>query len=238
MLLENANFYNHDDLLAPLFLCFVCIFIPYAAFRSYLRFKKHKVIGPKEQFQVRSMVWMIGICFLAVVVADRQQINLLGEGVPSARIALVGLVELAVLLFYVRASLPKSSNEHRGLLRLLLPEVKSEMRFWIYISVIAGLCEEVTYRSVVYTLVLRLTGSPGLSLALTSAAFAAAHALYGLRTALFIFLLGVFFQLSVVITGSLYLAIAIHIGYDLGFGIIALRFFQREVVAEPLPSAL
>jgi membrane protease YdiL (CAAX protease family) len=110
------------------------------------------------------------------------------------------------------------------------------MRSWILISVIAGLSEEVVYRSVTYTLVHWLTGSTFIAITLTSAAFAATHALYGIRTMWFIFWLGVFFQLVVLASGTLYLAMMLHAAYDLGFGIIALKFFQREAVSDPLPA--
>jgi membrane protease YdiL (CAAX protease family) len=92
----------------------------------------------------------------------------------------------------------------------------------------AGVGEEYVYRGVVYAAVVSLTGKAYSATFICAVVFGAAHLSFGLRSAAWIVLVGLFLQLLVFWTGTLYLSIALHTIYDLMVGIIAMRMLMKE----------
>ena len=114
---------------------------------------------------------------------------------------------------------------------MILPENQSELRYWILISVLAGVCEEYAYRGVAYAALSEIIGSPVISVVVCVVAFGIAHVIQGWRGALGASLLALLFHFMVFITQGLYLAITFHILYDLIVGFSGMRALKRD----PLP---
>jgi hypothetical protein len=141
----------------------------------------------------------------------------------SAWYFLAGAGWLAIVGWRFKAAWPRLSPERKERARLFLPQNASEMRYWIPISFLAGITEECAYRGAAYVTLLQITGSVVLSLLVCVAAFAIAHASQGRRAVFGIGILAALFHWLVFQTNTLYLAIAIHVAYDLMVGIIAMR---------------
>lgn len=90
-------------------------------------------------------------------------------------------------------------------------ENATERAWWLFVSVLAGVGEEITWRGVQTALLVPLTGRYWIAAALSAASFGVAHALQGWRAAAIIVCFGLGFQAIVVTSGSLYIAMAVHV---------------------------
>jgi len=111
----------------------------------------------------------------------------------------------------------KMGNPH---VEKLTPHTRSELGCWVAVSVSAGVCEEFIFRGYliwVFQPLLGLWGAAGLS----AVVFAAAHAYQGGKGILATGLAGSFLTLVVLISGSLWPAIALHVLTDIGTGLVA-----------------
>jgi membrane protease YdiL (CAAX protease family) len=98
-------------------------------------------------------------------------------------------------------------------------ENATERAWWLFVSVLAGVGEEITWRGVQTALLVPLTGRYWIAAALSAASFGVAHALQGWRAAAIIVCFGLGFQAIVVASGSLYIAMAVHVAYDVTAGL-------------------
>jgi membrane protease YdiL (CAAX protease family) len=124
------------------------------------------------------------------------------------------------------------SSEQRARLQLFLPDNNQQFVYWIPISILAGVGEEIAYRGVLFELVRRESGNVLLAIVICIAAFGAAHLAQGWRGALGVALLGFVFHLMVLFSGTLYAAMLFHGAYDLLLAIVILRLSRA---GEQLP---
>jgi membrane protease YdiL (CAAX protease family) len=103
------------------------------------------------------------------------------------------------------------------------------------VSLIAGIGEEITWRGVQMALVVALTGNYWLAIALCAISFALAHAGQGWQSAAIIVVFGLGFHLLVWLAGSLYVAMAVHLAYDLTAGISYGRLGKELGYSQPNP---
>lgn len=106
----------------------------------------------------------------------------------------------------------------------ILPETPSERVAFTAVALTAGFCEEVLYRGFLLYALDEVVRSPWLSLALAASAFGVGHAYQGRRGVALTAALGVVFGVLYRYGGSLWPAIALHVGIDLvnGFALGAL----------------
>jgi membrane protease YdiL (CAAX protease family) len=98
----------------------------------------------------------------------------------------------------------------------LVPRNAAEWR-WVTVALLAaGVVEEIAYRGVGMSLLWWMTGSPWIAVALCAAAFAAAHAIQGGRSMLIVLVMALIAHGLVAITGTLVIAMVVHVLYDLG----------------------
>jgi membrane protease YdiL (CAAX protease family) len=125
----------------------------------------------------------------------------------------------------------KLSAERRQRARVLLPENLTEMRYWVPISLLAGLSEECAFRGMAYIGLREVTGSVTLSMVVCVLAFGIAHMMQGWRGVLGTGVIALLLHGIVYLTQGLYLAIAVHAAYDLVVGAIAVRHFRQDEMA-------
>ena len=133
---------------------------------------------------------------------------------------------LAIALFHAlerRLGLPGSP-----LLEALIPRTAREKRLFVYLSLAAGLGEEVAFRGYVFAQLVSFGLGPW-GAAITSAVpFAALHAYQGWWGSLRTGLLGFGFAASVVLTGSLWPAVVAHAGIDVVGGLWMVRWLLNR----------
>ena len=105
------------------------------------------------------------------------------------------------------------------LLAALLPETVRERRLFVFLSVVAGLGEEVAFRGYVLSQLASLGLGPWGAAIASAVPFGALHAYQGWWGSLRTGLLGFAFAASVVLSGSLWPAVVAHVGIDVVGGL-------------------
>jgi len=211
-------------------LAFFCLFLPWVAVRSRRRLEQQGY-PPRKAFFVSVIVQQAIFATISLIVAYLEWIPLFPARAPAplATVAGAGLLLGSVL---VMRPLWRAAVERREpRLQLSTPADATERRLWVGISVAAGIGEEISYRGVLYTLLLRLAGDP-LSAALAAAVvFGASHIVQGWKAVGITAIFALAAQALTFYSGSLYLAMAWHIGYDIVAGFTYARLV-REVQVE------
>jgi len=105
------------------------------------------------------------------------------------------------------------------LLAALLPETGRERRLFVFLSVMAGLGEELAFRGYVLSQLASLGFGPWGAAIASAIPFGALHAYQGWWGSLRTGLLGFAFAASVVLSGSLWPAVIAHVGIDVVGGL-------------------
>ena len=212
------------------------IFLPFAAIRARVSSKPGPAL-PTDRLRKRVALSLLIFGVLSLIVAWDVGIPIFVVWHPTFVDILLasGTLGLAlaarwVLLAWLRKDEPKPRLR-------LTPETWADLPFWGVISAIAGVCEEITYRGVLFAIITYSTQSELAGAGLSALAFALAHVQQGWRAATFIFGMAIVFQLVVKATGSLYPAMAIHTLYDFAVGILIIRELERSPVLPGQPEA-
>src|SRR5262252_9020937 len=107
------------------------------------------------------------------------------------------------------------------------------------ISFLAGIGEEIAFRGVAFGILREISGSTGFAIVICVLAFGFAHMTQGWRGVLGTGVIALVMHGIVYATAGLYLAIAIHVAYDLMLGFIAMRQFMQEgaqLALQPQPA--
>jgi membrane protease YdiL (CAAX protease family) len=102
---------------------------------------------------------------------------------------------------------------------LFMPANATERAWWIAVSVLAGVGEEITWRGVQTSLLRTFTGSLVLAIVLCAAQFGLSHAIQGWKSASVVTAFALGFHGLVLLSGSLLPAMAVHVVYDLTAGL-------------------
>ncbi len=229
-----ASLYGPLNLASFPLLFFVFVFMPAGGIYSYLYIKSGKPLRPKLRRYVTAITLQFVGLAVAVVAARREHIVVFPARYPNLVASIAGFLYMLLVLYRISASLPKAKSERITRMRRSLPENGEQLKYWVVASFSAGIAEEIVYRGVAYSLILSLTESVVLAVAICSVAFGVAHAMQGWPAVLSVSLFGAMFHIAAIGTGSLYLGMLLHVGYDIGLGLIARRFFQKVAVRNSL----
>ena len=131
---------------------------------------------------------------------------------------------VAVLMLKLRW--PSRSAVSKQWLYDILPHDRAELPPYVLLCAVAGVVEEFIYRGVMTELAQRLIGVAIVTIVAMSIAFAAAHAMQGLRSMAAIFIIALACHALVWIAQSLIPAMAVHFAYDLTAGMLIPRWFE------------
>ena len=123
-------------------------------------------------------------------------------------------------------------RESFGEAAFIMPHSRGEMRSCMVLAVTAGVCEEVLYRGFLIWYVTQFTGTTALGLAaavtISSIAFGVGHLYQGPASAAkptgFAVLAGTLY----VVSGSLWIVMALHVFVDVACGVLAVALFQDD----------
>ena len=227
----------HYDFITPYFLLLVLVLMPALGIVSYYRLKSGKPLSPKPKRFATIIAFQIVLLVLSFQAAALNEISLFPSISPNPTELLFGALMLGITLSGFVRGWRRANEERRRRFKLLLPENGRELVWWLPISLLAGIGEEIAYRGVLFSFALGWTGSLGLTLLICVATFAIAHMTQGPKAVLGVALLALMFHGLVFLTGALYLAIGIHVIYDLTVGIIAVRLTKSEAQAARAAAA-
>ena len=170
---------------------------------------------------------------LAVARAERMQ--LFPSAFPPWYGIAAGIVAYASAVFYMRPRWRRAVERNTRVPHFFMPSNGTERAWWVVVSVLAGTGEEITWRAVQTGLLAAATGSYPAAAVLSALSFGAAHAVQGWRSASVIVVFALGFQTLVWLTGSLYVAMPVHITYDITAG-IAYGRLGRQLGYAPAPT--
>jgi membrane protease YdiL (CAAX protease family) len=220
----------------------VGLFVPWMAWRSK---KKLEAIPAEAKTgagnRVRHHVTTLGVeaffCGLSLLVALREGLALFPPWTPSARDVLLGVGALAALVAYMRPRWRRNVETRVRVVELFSPRTGVERALWLAVSFAAGISEEITYRGVLFLLLHRVTGSVLAATLLAAAAFGLGHLVQGRSSVLVISGIALVTQTLVLVTGTLLVAMAVHVAYDIAAGLVYGRLARQRDARDAAESA-
>jgi membrane protease YdiL (CAAX protease family) len=213
------------------------VVVPALAIASRRAIRSHRPLPPRlKQFRA-SVVMLVLFGALSTLTAREQAIELLRLDLQRpiwSMVAGVGLLGAAIAI--MRPRWRRAVLERRPAVHFFMPQTGAERVWWVLVSLLAGISEEITWRAVQTGLFATLTGSLVAGALLSAVAFGVAHAVQGWRSAAAIVAFALAFQGLYWLSGTLLVGMAVHAVYDLVAGLAYARL-GRELGYE-LPAAL
>lgn len=216
---------------AVLFLLLHAILIPWGAWRSMRALDGAGELPPPSALYASVLVQQVVLAGLSLLVARLEGIELFPARAPDALALGLALALLGVAVASLPAQWRNASEERRRRLRALTPDDGPAHGLWLVVSLAAGIGEEITYRGVLYAVLLGLGLPPAASVALAALAFGVAHLAQGPRSAAIVVLGALGFHALALASGALYLPMAVHVLYDAIAGVYLGRALRRSAAA-------
>jgi hypothetical protein len=144
----------------------------------FLRLKAGK---PAKTRLYRNMIVMqIVLLGYSVAVARHNEMSLLGTS-PALWVWLISAIYVAFIGLRLQAVWKKMNAERKSRARRLLPENPHHLRYWVPISFLAGVGQEIAFRGVAFEILRDLSGSTTFAIVTCVMAFAFAHMVQGWR---------------------------------------------------------
>jgi membrane protease YdiL (CAAX protease family) len=217
------------------------VLIPILALRD-----RRKLLGKEEALPNRlrhfqkTAFGLVMFATVSVLVALVQRIPLFPRSLPPPSTAVAGVAMYVATVAFMRPNWRRAVERRARVVHLFMPANAVERTWWIAVSVLAGIGEEITWRGVQAALVGALTGSFWIAALVCSTSFGLVHFVQGWKSAALIAVFALGFHALVWLGGSLYVAMAVHVAYDLTAGISYGRLGRElgYVVERPIPAAL
>ena len=215
---------------AQVFVVLVGVLLPALAWRSRKRFKADAPGPPitRRQYYASAFFTQFATLFLALLVARDVDMELLGPFRVEPLVWLATAVVFGALLATLPARWRSRSPDSRRRHALIAPRTAPQAAVNAALCVLAGVGEEITWRRVLHECLWWATGSWWIATLFCSLSFGVAHAIQGRRSMLIIAGVALWMHLTVLWTGSLYLAIVVHAVYDLVATFAMARWVKRE----------
>ena len=170
----------------------------------------------------------------ALLAARDAGIPLIGATAIGAREMAVGAAAIALGMLTLSERLaPGDAARERA--EAIAPRTPREMLAFTAIAFSAGIAEEIAYRGVLFTLLAHWLGGWWVPAIVAAAAFGVAHVFQGWRAAALATAAGLVAQLVVGLTGTLLVAIVVHIVHDVIAGaVIGRRARRRSPGGDPV----
>jgi membrane protease YdiL (CAAX protease family) len=156
---------------------------------------------------------------LSLLVARKQWIPLFPRSWPPLIAVIGGVVAYAAAVAYMRPRWRRAVERRARVVHLYMPQNAVERAWWIAVAALAGVGEEITWRGVQTALLAILTGNLWIAAILCAASFGLCHIIQGWRSVAIVVVFALAFQTLVWLAGSLYVAMAVHVAYDITAGI-------------------
>ena len=215
---------------AWLYLAFIGVILPLGALRQHRRMAAAGVVMPPRLSLYFSALLTHGMFVLfAWGVSLDLDINLLVALRPTGLHVIVGLAALAIGLVPLVPQLQFDNALGKERAKLLAPQTRAEHVAFYGICVSAGIAEELAYRGLLFTLLAALLGGWWIPALVASATFGIVHLFQGWKSAGIAGLMGMREHIVVGLTGSLFVAIVVHMLHDAITGtVIAARVRRAE----------
>ena len=212
------------------------IIVPAVAIRTRNTIARMTLPPNRVLFYCGAIIQLVLFTAISIFVAAKEKIELFPHRAPTAVEALLGLVILVMLVVLLRPQWKKSVLDGSRVIALFMPLTRDERMFWLLVSLLAGFSEELTWRGVQTVLLQRITGVPMIAILVSVVMFGAAHAVQGARGAVLVTMIALVFHGLVIVTGSLYVAMAVHFLYDAVAGLTYAKLARQYGYRFGLPA--
>jgi len=194
------------------------ILIPISAIRSK-KLIESRPLPPRRKYFVSVFIQVGCFALFSIAVAHLNRIEVFPGTVPPLRAIVAGVLFLVLAVMFGWTTWRKAVLDRERVVALFMPTNNVERLLWIGSAALAGFGEEITWRGVQTALLTRLTGSVAVAIIIAIATFAIAHAMQGWKSVGVIAIFTAGFHALVWLSGSLYVAMAVHFIYDLTAGL-------------------
>lgn len=190
---------------------------------AVLRARKfHNVKGPLPDRLLhfrRTAATLVMFGALSLFVAWSGRIELFPRTLPPWRGIGAGLLMYVVAVMLMHGRWRRAVEKRLRLVYLFMPSTRTERAWWIIVAILAGITEEITWRGVQASLAIALTRNILIAILFCAISFGVGHIIQGWKTVIIIFVFALGFHSLVWLSGSLYVAMAVHVAYDITAGI-------------------
>jgi membrane protease YdiL (CAAX protease family) len=195
----------------------------------------------KVPYYLSVIIQQLVLAAMSLGVAAAIGLDLFRGPPPSAVHVGGGLLLLAIAIVALAPYGVRRVRRHDRSVYLVAPRSRAERALWVAISLVAGTGEEIAYRAVFFAIAASWVGVPA-AVVVSSGAFALAHLAQGWQAAPIVFVFALGFHLLVLAGGSLWVAMAVHVAYDLlaglAYGWLADRYgYPREPLPPPISDS-
>jgi membrane protease YdiL (CAAX protease family) len=220
-----------------LHLIFFGVVVPVVAVRTQSMLLRLAAAPDRIAFYRGAILQLIVMTAISVFVARREHIELFPRRAPDATHALIGFVVLIALIVLLRPRWKRAVLEGDRAIALFTPMTRDERLLWLFISLFAGVSEEITWRGVQTVLLERVTGSLWIAIIACALMFGISHAVQGFESIAIIAAIALVFHGLVLLTGSLYVAMAVHALYDAIVGFTYAKLARQYGYTFGVPAA-
>jgi membrane protease YdiL (CAAX protease family) len=214
------------------------LFIPFLVIRSRKRLVRPGQVLPNRLRHFRITAFeILMFTTISIAVAWVEWIPLFPRALPQFKGVIAGVALYAAAVAFMRPRWRRAVESRTRVVHFFMPANAVEQGWWIAISFLAGIGEEIVWRGVQATLLVRLTGSFVIAALLSSISFGLAHFVQGWKSAAIISVFALCGHSIVWLSGSLYVVMAVHVAYDLTAGFNYSRL-GKELGYVPLPEPL
>ena len=222
---------------------FSIIYPAYDLFYSTPKFKKN-VMGNKPNIRIQeyqkgiAWIWILSILALIIWKYNDRALVKLGLDISIGWSVWLGLVLLILGLFYIlyiynsikndtdqRSSIMTKMNVSEA--SIYLPRTKDDFIWFTLVSISAGICEELLFRGFLIWYINEFS-STLIAIILSSILFGIAHSYQGWKGVIQSGLTGLVLAVIYVLTGSLWIPIALHIVGDIYSGMLGWLAFGED----------
>ena len=172
------------------------VLIPFVVVRNYRRMVGKSLALPNRMRHFRTTaIMLVLLTSLSVVVARAEWIDL--YRFDSARLPqglAAGAVMYVLAVVFMRPRWRRAVEQRARIVHLFMPDNRTERAWWVLVSTLAGIGEEITWRGVQTALLAYLTGSFVAGAVLSAASFGVAHYIQGWKSAATIAVFALGFQ--------------------------------------------
>lgn len=172
---------------------------------------------------------------LSLAVAQLQWIHLFRAPAAMLPAIAAGLLLYAAAVLWMWPRWRRAVERRARVVHLFMPANKTELSWWLVVSVLAGVGEEITWRGVQTALIGALVGDYWLAAFISALSFGLAHFVQGWKSAAVIVVFGIGFQFLVWLSSSLCVAMVFHVVYDITAG-LAYGYLGRKLGYEINPT--
>jgi membrane protease YdiL (CAAX protease family) len=196
------------------------LLLPALVVRNARAISNRRMPLPQRMAHFRSTaVALVMFTAMSLIVADVERMSIFAEGVPHPLPGLsAGVAMYVAAVLVMRPLWRKAVARGARIVHLFVADTREERAWWLAVSLLAGIGEEVTWRGVQTGLLATVVGDYWIAAVLSGVSFALAHSVQGWKSVLGIFIFALAFQAVVFASGSLYIAMLVHVAYDLTAG--------------------